>query len=60
MTNSTAGIGTVKLLSGRKCKIISIGHEGLWQSGGMAPLFTLERSYSLDQSIAGQTQTGTG
>ena len=60
MTNSTTGIGTVKLLSDNKCKIISTGHEVLWESGGLAPLFKLERYYSLDQSIAGQTQTSTG
>ena len=60
VTNSTAGTGTVQLLSGTKCKIISTGHEGLWESGFVAPLFKLERSYSLAQSIAGQTQTGTG
>jgi hypothetical protein len=60
VTNSTTGIGTFKLLSGTKGKIISIGLESIWGSGGVAPLFKLERSYSLDQFIPGQTQTGTG
>jgi hypothetical protein len=59
VTNSTTGICTIKLLSGTKCKIISTGHEVLWESGRVAPLFKLERIYSLAQSIAGQTQTGT-
>jgi hypothetical protein len=30
VTNGTTEIGTVKLVRGTKCKIISIGHEGVY------------------------------
>jgi len=43
---STTEIGTVKLLSFTKCKIISKGLEGKWGSGGVAAFFKLEGSYS--------------
>jgi len=67
VTNSTTEIDTIKLLSGTKCKITSTDLEGIWGSGGVAPMFKLERSYSLMVnytphacSIQFQTQTGTG
>jgi len=46
VTNSTTEIGTVKLLSGTKYKIISKGLEGILGSGGVSPLIKLEGSYS--------------
>jgi hypothetical protein len=41
VTNSTTGIGTVQLLSGEKCKIISTGLKGYTGSGGVAPVINL-------------------
>jgi hypothetical protein len=31
VTNSTTEIGIIKLLTGKKCKIISIAHEGVYR-----------------------------
>jgi hypothetical protein len=65
VTNSTTGIGTVKLLSGEKCKIISKGQEGVY--GGME-VWLLSVTYALvkgqwlngraDRSLRFQRQTG--
>jgi hypothetical protein len=44
VTDSTTEIGTVKLFSGKKCKIITTGHEGIRGSGGVAPFLQLVSS----------------
>jgi len=42
VTNSTTEIGTVQLLSGTKCKIITTGHEGAY---GVVEVWLLSLSY---------------
>ena len=44
VTKSTTENGTVKVLSGKRDKIITTGHEGTWWIGGVTPFLQLVSS----------------